>query len=44
MNKQLEIMVYEQTVRDLFSSYGCEVEDVVVREFSINEVCCALHS
>ncbi len=31
-------MVYEQTIRDLFSSYGCEVEDVVLREFSINEV------
>jgi hypothetical protein len=31
-------MVYEQTIRQLFSLFGCEVEDVEIWEFSINAV------
>jgi hypothetical protein len=31
-------MVYEQTVRDLFSVYGCEVVDIAFKQYTIDEV------
>ncbi len=31
-------MVYEQTIRDLFSNYECEVIDVTIKQFKIDQV------
>jgi hypothetical protein len=31
-------MVYEQTIRDLFSYYDCDVLDVRIKSFKIEEV------
>jgi hypothetical protein len=31
-------MVYEQTIRDLFSGYGCDVIDVSLKQFKLEEV------
>ncbi len=33
-------MIYEQTLRDLFSGYDCEVIDVTIKQYKIDNVRC----
>lgn len=35
---QLTYMVYEQTIRELFSQYNCEVVDVAIKQYKIDQV------
>eukprot|EP01034_Spumella_vulgaris_P034480 gene34480-42525_t len=34
---QIDRLVYEETIRELFSHFDCEVVDVKIKQYTINE-------